>query len=177
MGLGKTLQSICILAGDHYNRRKQYEVWSIWFNIASSMSYTCRLLQGWGLDYSRKGVCNGSRNTTIFGKIPENNYMFQPLIEWAIIRLKPEITEKIICNIHHLWGGGDLVFTMLWVVCGYVEVTWTPMLVMASVVMSLFVVSTWWWLTQLGAKTCSCFQGSHFLPASDHTTGMMPLKI
>jgi hypothetical protein len=29
-----------------------------------------------------------SRNTTIFGKIPKNNYMFRPLIEWAFIRLK-----------------------------------------------------------------------------------------
>jgi hypothetical protein len=40
-------------------------------------------------------VCNGSRNTTIFGKISEINYMFRPLLEWAIIRLKQEITEKI----------------------------------------------------------------------------------
>jgi hypothetical protein len=29
------------------------------------------------------------------GKYPENNYMFRPLVEWAIIRLKQEITEKI----------------------------------------------------------------------------------
>jgi hypothetical protein len=28
----------------------------------------------------RKWVCNDSRNTTIFGKISENNYMFRPLI-------------------------------------------------------------------------------------------------
>jgi hypothetical protein len=35
-------------------------------------------------------VCNDSRNTTIFVKIPENNYMFRPLIEWAIITLKKE---------------------------------------------------------------------------------------
>jgi hypothetical protein len=39
----------------------------------------------------RKRVCNGSRNTPIFGKISEINYMFRPLIEWAIIRLKQEI--------------------------------------------------------------------------------------
>jgi hypothetical protein len=44
-----------------------------------------------------------SRNTTIFGENPENNYMFRPLIEWSIIRLKRrkirKITEKIIqCN-------------------------------------------------------------------------------
>jgi hypothetical protein len=41
-------------------------------------------------------------------KIPENNYMFRPLIEWAIIRLKQEIKEKITqdnINIHHVWGG------------------------------------------------------------------------
>jgi hypothetical protein len=44
------------------------------------------------------------------------------------------------------------------------------------------------YITQLGAETCSCFQGSaeysyvttvmntHFLPALIHTTGMTPLK-
>jgi hypothetical protein len=41
-----------------------------------------------------------SRNTTILGKNHENNYMFRPLIEWTIIRLKTrKITEKIVqCN-------------------------------------------------------------------------------
>jgi hypothetical protein len=38
----------------------------------------------------RKWVCNDSRNTTIFGKIPKNIYRFRPLIEWDIIRLKQE---------------------------------------------------------------------------------------
>jgi hypothetical protein len=33
-------------------------------------------------------------------------------------------------------GGRDIVFTMLWGVCGYVEVTWTPMLFVASVVVT-----------------------------------------
>jgi hypothetical protein len=35
-------------------------------------------------------------------------------------------------------GGGerDLVFTMVWGVCGYVEVTWTPILFAALVVVS-----------------------------------------
>jgi hypothetical protein len=37
-----------------------------------------------------KWVCNDSRNATIFEKIPEKNYMFRPLIEWAIIRIKQE---------------------------------------------------------------------------------------
>jgi hypothetical protein len=44
------------------------------------------------------------------GKPPENNYMFRPLIEWAIIRLKQENkgekSHKITCNIHHVWGRG-----------------------------------------------------------------------
>jgi hypothetical protein len=35
-------------------------------------------------------VCKDSRNTTVFGKILENNYMFRPLIEWAIFRVKQE---------------------------------------------------------------------------------------
>jgi hypothetical protein len=64
-------------------------------------------------------VCKDSRNTTIFRKIPENNYMFRPLIEWAIIRLKITKSHKITCNIHHVWGGRDLVFTMLLGVCSY----------------------------------------------------------
>jgi hypothetical protein len=91
---------------------------------------------------TKKWVCNDSRNTTIFAKIPENNYMFQPLIEWAIIRLK---TRKIPENhaTYHVtyitFGRGEneiSFFTMLWGVCGYVEVTWTPMLFAASVVVS-----------------------------------------
>jgi hypothetical protein len=47
-----------------------------------------------------------SRNTTIFGKIPEN-YLFRPLIDWAIIRLKTKkITEKIIqCNATYITFG------------------------------------------------------------------------
>jgi hypothetical protein len=46
---------------------------------------------------SRKLLFKDSRNTTIFGEIHKNNYMFRPLTEWAIIRLKTrKITEKII---------------------------------------------------------------------------------
>jgi hypothetical protein len=40
-----------------------------------------------------------------FGKFLNINYMFWPLIEWAIIRLKQEITEKITLdnmNIHQV---------------------------------------------------------------------------
>jgi hypothetical protein len=37
-----------------------------------------------------KWVYNDSHNTTVLGKIPENNYMFRPLIEWTIIKLKQE---------------------------------------------------------------------------------------
>jgi hypothetical protein len=39
--------------------------------------FTIRFVAG------RKWVCNGSRNTTIFGKISEINYMFRPVVEWA----------------------------------------------------------------------------------------------
>ena len=33
MGLGKTLQSICIIAGDHLNRAEAYKVCTILTNI------------------------------------------------------------------------------------------------------------------------------------------------
>jgi hypothetical protein len=46
------------------------------------------------LQAGRKWVCNDSRNTTVFGKIPESNYMFRSLIEWAIIRLKQENNKE-----------------------------------------------------------------------------------
>ena len=29
MGLGKTLQSLCIIAGDHFHREQQYKVFTI----------------------------------------------------------------------------------------------------------------------------------------------------
>jgi hypothetical protein len=70
-------------------------VGNIEFRIFQYVKSWC-LLDKHGCLAGRKWVFNDSRNTTIFGKIPENNYMFRSLIEWAIIRLKTrKITEKI----------------------------------------------------------------------------------
>jgi hypothetical protein len=129
----------------------------------------------------------------------QHNYI-RPLIEWAIIRLNTrKITEKIIqCNMWHTsrlgWGREGkryVVFTMLWGVrlCrgdvdAYARFPPSPLPNMMYVTYCIvwftllfFLCSTWWWPTQLGAKTCSCFQGfpkyscvttvinTHFLPA------------
>jgi hypothetical protein len=63
-------------------------------DYAKASSLCSQILSGiipvvWS-EAGRKWVCNDSQNTTIFAKILENNYMFRPLIEWAIIRLKQE---------------------------------------------------------------------------------------
>lgn len=46
MGLGKTLQSLCIVAGDHHNRTNEYKVRQYQYSDSSTKSAFAQLLQG-----------------------------------------------------------------------------------------------------------------------------------
>jgi hypothetical protein len=122
-------------------------------------------------------VCNGSRNTTIFGEISEINYMFRPLIEWVILYcfggsaamrlaahsqrdLAPPPPQRYVCYM---------------LSCAIFSIISCFNLIMAHSIrgQNMYLISKIFpniVVLRLSLHT-------HFIPASDHTTGIMSLKI